>query len=92
MREFDETQITKVIMDSYHEKLSGRIVSDVLIVGAGPAGLTASFHLTKQGFKVTLVEKNLSPGGGIWGGTLRRRDGAGRPGCRAAGHRAWGAR
>ena len=32
---FDETKITKLIVDSYHEKLSSRIVNDVLIVGAG---------------------------------------------------------
>jgi thiazole biosynthesis enzyme len=67
---FDETQITKAIIDAYHEKLSGRIVSDVIIVGAGPAGLMAGFCLTKQGFKVTIVERNLSPGGGVWGGGM----------------------
>jgi len=70
MREFNETQITKVIIDAYHERLSDRIVNDVLIVGAGPAGLTAGFYLTEQGFKVTIVERNLSPGGGIWGGGM----------------------
>lgn len=70
MQGFDETQITKLIIDSYHEKLTTRIVNDVLIVGAGPAGLIASHDLAKQGFKVTVVEKRLSPGGGIWGGGM----------------------
>jgi thiazole biosynthesis enzyme len=70
MREFDETQITKLIIDAYHEKLSDRIVNDVLIVGAGPAGLTAGFDLANRGFKVTLIERNLAPGGGIWGGGM----------------------
>lgn len=70
MRDFDETQITKLIVDSYHEKLTGRIVNDVLIVGAGPAGLTAGRELAAQGFKVTLIERNLAPGGGIWGGGM----------------------
>jgi thiazole biosynthesis enzyme len=70
MRGFDDTQITKVIMQSYYEKLGERIINDVVIVGAGPAGLTAGFYLRKQGFKVTLIERNLSPGGGIWGGGM----------------------
>jgi thiamine thiazole synthase len=70
MRDFDETQITRLIMDSYHEKLTDRVVNDVLIVGAGPAGLTAGHELARQGFKVTVVERNLAPGGGIWGGGM----------------------
>ena len=74
MREFNETQITKLIMDAHHEKLSSRIVNDVLIVGAGPAGLTAGTYLAKQGFKVTLIERNLAPGGGIWGGGMGLND------------------
>ncbi len=70
MKGFDETQITRLIVDSYHEKLTNLIVSDVLIVGAGPAGLMAGYYLAKQGFKVTVVEKRLSAGGGIWGGGM----------------------
>ena len=70
MRDFDETQITKLIVDSYHEKLTSRVVNDVLIVGAGPAGLTAGHDLAGRGFRVTVVERNLSPGGGIWGGGM----------------------
>lgn len=70
MREFSETQITRLIVDSYHEKLVSRIVNDVIIVGGGPAGLVAGFYLAEQGFKVALVEKRLSPGGGIWGGGM----------------------
>ena len=70
MSTFDEARITKVIMDSYYERLSDRINSDVLVVGAGPAGLTAGYYLSQQGFKVTLVEKRLSPGGGVWGGGM----------------------
>ncbi|MBN1688580.1 MAG: thiazole biosynthesis protein [Candidatus Omnitrophica bacterium] len=66
----DETKITKGILDAYHEKLSSHISSDLLIVGAGPSGLTAAFYLAKKGFKVTILEKRLSPGGGIWGGGM----------------------
>jgi thiamine thiazole synthase len=74
MRDFDETQITKLIMDSYHEKLTSRIVNDVLIIGGGPAGLTAGRDLVRQGFKVTVIERNLAPGGGIWGGGMGMND------------------
>ena len=35
----------------------------VLIIGAGPAGLTAGYELTKQGYKVTIAEKDKIVGG-----------------------------
>lgn len=34
---------------------------DVLIVGGGLAGLTCALHLLKEGFEVTLIEKNEYP-------------------------------
>jgi thiamine thiazole synthase len=74
MPTFDETQITKLIIDSYYEKLTSHIINDVLIVGGGPAGLTAGILLRKQGFKVALVERGLAPGGGIWGGGMGMND------------------
>ncbi|MGB9619453.1 MAG: sulfide-dependent adenosine diphosphate thiazole synthase, partial [Armatimonadota bacterium] len=46
------------------------IESDVVIVGAGPAGLTAASHLAAAGRKVTILEKRLAPGGGVWGGGM----------------------
>ena len=70
MTRLDESLISRAILDGYHEKLSGRIVSDVLIVGAGPSGLTAAFYLARQNLKVAVLEKRLSPGGGIWGGAI----------------------
>jgi len=70
MGRLEETQITRAIIDAYHEELSSRIVSDVVIVGAGPAGLMAAYDLAKSRRKVTLLEKRLSPGGGIWGGGM----------------------
>ncbi|TZG27258.1 NAD(P)/FAD-dependent oxidoreductase [Sphingomonas montanisoli] len=39
--------------------------SDVAIIGAGPAGLTAGYLLGKHGFSVTLVEKDAEQVGGI---------------------------
>jgi thiamine thiazole synthase len=70
MRRLEETEISKAILTAYHQKLADRIVSDVLIVGAGPAGLTCAHDLARRGFKVTILEKRLSPGGGIWGGGM----------------------
>ncbi len=70
MNELKETLISKAILDSYHQKLRGSIESDVIIVGAGPAGLTAAFHLATHGRKVTIIEKRLAPGGGVWGGGM----------------------
>ncbi len=74
MNELKESLISKAIVDSYHRKLLRSIESDVVIVGAGPAGLTAAFHLATQGRKVTVVEKRLAPGGGVWGGGMGMND------------------
>jgi thiamine thiazole synthase len=70
MGTFSDTQITRAIADAYHEKVLDRIVGDVLIVGAGPSGLMAGLVLAREGRKVTIVEKKLSPGGGVWGGGM----------------------
>ena len=63
-----EIEISRVIIEQYSRRLSGHLENDVVIVGAGPAGLAASYYLSKVGIKTTIVEKKLSIGGGIWGG------------------------
>ncbi|WP_070884906.1 FAD-dependent oxidoreductase [Pseudomonas argentinensis] len=45
--------------------------TDVLIVGAGPAGLSAALAAARDGARVVLIDDNPLPGGQIW------RDGAG---------------
>ncbi len=40
-------------------------VVDVAIIGAGPAGLTAAYQLTKLGYSVTVIEKDPLYVGGI---------------------------
>ncbi len=44
---------------------SGIIDVDVAIIGAGPAGLTAGYLLTKQGKSVAIIEKDETYVGGI---------------------------
>lgn len=39
------------------------VTTDVCVVGAGPAGLTASIEAAKHGLKVLMVDSNLKPGG-----------------------------
>ncbi len=71
---FTNTRITRTIVESYTKKFLDSVESDVLIAGAGPAGLMASYLLAKNGMRVTVVEKRLSPGGGIWGGGMMMND------------------
>lgn len=70
MDELNEPAISRAIIDSYHRKLLRAIEGDVVVVGAGPAGLVAAFHLASNGRSVTIVEKRLAPGGGVWGGGM----------------------
>jgi NADPH-dependent 2,4-dienoyl-CoA reductase/sulfur reductase-like enzyme len=55
-------------------------VYDVLVIGAGPAGLAAACRAAESGVKVAVVDDNPRPGGQIW------RSGAGKF---AAGAVAW---
>jgi thiazole biosynthesis enzyme len=66
----DEKIITQAIIDRYFQKLKDNLSVDVAIVGAGPSGLVCSYFLAKNGFKVTLFERKLSIGGGMWGGGM----------------------
>ena len=63
-----ETDISRAIIEEYNERLLGNLENDVVIVGAGPAGLAAAYYLAKAAIKTVVLEKRLSIGGGIWGG------------------------
>jgi len=45
-----------------------RHVCDLLVVGAGPAGLAAAYHAAQSGLRVTVVDDNPAAGGQIWRG------------------------
>lgn len=68
--DWDESAISRAILSAYSRKLDAHLTSDVLIVGAGPAGLTAAYQLAERGLRVTVLEKRLTAGGGIWGGAI----------------------
>jgi len=61
-----EVEITRAIANEFHDVLIDRAESDVIIIGAGPAGLTASRELSNRGFKVLVIEQNNYLGGGYW--------------------------
>ena len=65
-----EIEITRGIIENHVASLERAVESDVVIVGAGPSGLVAGGYLAEKGFNVTMLEKRLSPGGGIWGGGM----------------------
>ena len=50
-----------------------RYECDVLIVGAGPAGLAAAFRAAREGRRVTVVDDNPDAGGQIWRGEKTKR-------------------
>ncbi|MBP1848112.1 NADPH-dependent 2,4-dienoyl-CoA reductase/sulfur reductase-like enzyme [Rhizobium petrolearium] len=48
---------------------------DVLIVGAGPAGMSAAVQLSRDGLAVAVVDEQPAPGGQIWRGVERNMSG-----------------
>ncbi|AFH42382.1 thiazole biosynthesis protein [Fervidicoccus fontis] len=68
MSENLEFKITKLILEHSMKDLIEFADSDVIIVGAGPSGMTAAKYLADKKLKVLVLERKLSFGGGIGGG------------------------
>ncbi len=69
-----ETLISRGIIESYFCKLSSCLQLDAAIVGGGPSGIVAAYYLARAGHKVALLDRKLSPGGGMWGGAMMFND------------------
>ncbi len=69
-----EYEVSRIIVERFSRKLLNALKSDVLIAGAGPSGLVAAYYLARNDVRVTIIEKKLAPGGGIWGGGMERNE------------------
>ena len=63
-----EKEITRTIATMFNETIAEYADSEVIIIGAGPAGLTAGRDLGKMGIRTLIVEQNNYIGGGYWVG------------------------
>ena len=66
----DEIIISRAIIETYTKKLMDSLELDVAICGAGPSGMVAAYYLASAGKKTAVFERNLAPGGGMWGGGM----------------------
>lgn len=55
----------KITYDTKSRVTARQLNKKVAVIGAGPAGLSVAYFLAKAGFKVTVFEKQDSPGGVI---------------------------
>jgi len=70
IKQIDEKKISQYIIKYTMEDWMNIVDSDVVIVGAGPSGMTAGYYLAKAGKRVVVFERRLSFGGGIGGGVM----------------------
>ncbi len=69
-----EKEVTRAIVAEFCKQFNEYVESDCVIIGAGPAGLTAARVLAQHGIKTLVVERNNYLGGGFWiGGYLMNK-------------------
>jgi sulfide-dependent adenosine diphosphate thiazole synthase len=66
--EASESQITRTIASMFNDTLQEYAQSEVIVIGAGPAGLMAARELANSGIRTLVVEQNNYLGGGYWVG------------------------
>ncbi len=70
----NEKDVTRAIVSAFAREFVEYVESDVIIVGAGPAGLMAGRLLAQEGTKTFIIERNNYLGGGFWiGGYLMNK-------------------
>lgn len=65
-----EIEVTRGIVEGFTRDFLASLESDVAIAGAGPSGMACAYYLAKAGLKVSVFERNLHVGGGMWGGGM----------------------
>jgi sulfide-dependent adenosine diphosphate thiazole synthase len=66
----NEIDVTRGILEGFSHDFIESLDLDVAVAGAGPSGITAAYYLAREGLKVSVFERNLYVGGGIWGGGM----------------------
>lgn len=64
-----ETDVTRAIVKEFLDDFNRNIVeTDVVVVGAGPCGVTAAKYAAEFGHTTVMIERNIYGGGGMWQG------------------------